>query len=210
MKKNFGILASIDWNSNKWKKYPTPEDIENSKFGYVKKENHTYTYLNFAHKELPGLKEGEYEALIPHFWSELPSIENRLFVNVVFIKSKNYIDGRTYIVGLYAFPRFENLMKNVNTLEKNEVIEVNLISRKEDILLLDNPVDITESSVIEQILPKGKKAGKMNYNYLTSDNVKKILDLLRHANPEMIELKSINGIKARLLKVLPVGKISDY
>ena len=200
--KNFGILASIDWNSNNWTKYPTQEDLDNSDFEYVKKHNHTFTYLNFAHKNIPGLIEGEYEALIPHFWSELPSPENSRYVNVVFIKSKNYHDGRTYIVGLYAFPKFVKKQKIVHREDRTETIDVNLISKKEDILLLNIPLDISEEKIILNILPKGKKEGKMKYNYLTGENVKKILDLIRDANPEMIELKSINGIKGRLLRGL--------
>ena len=201
--KHFGILASIDWNSNNWKQYPTHEDLQNSNFGYVKEHNHTFSYLNFAHKDLPGLIDGEYEALIPHFWSDLPSPENCRYVKVVFIKSKNYHDGKTYIVGLYAFPKFIKRKKIVQLGDRVETIDVNLISKKEDILLLDTPLDITEEITLKNILPKGKKAGKMNYNYLTSENVKKILDLIRDDNSEMIELKSINGIKGRLLKVLP-------
>jgi hypothetical protein len=201
--KHFGILASVDWNSNNWKKYPTQEDLQNSDFAYVKEHNHTFSYLNFAHKDYPGLHEGEYEALIPHFWSELPTPENSRFVNVVFIKSKNYHNARTYIVGLYAFPKFVRKQKLVQSEDRIETIDVNLISKKEDILLLNKPFDITEEKTLLQILPRGKKAGKMKYNYLTSGNVKKILDFIRDINPEMIELKSINGIKGRLLKVLP-------
>lgn len=200
---NYGILASVDWNSNNWKEYPTKEDLENSNFDYVKQNKNTHTHLNFAHKEVSGKNKDQYEALIPHFWSELPSEEKRKYVNVVFIKSKNYRDSKTYIVGLYAFPKFVREQKNINYKGRSEVIEVNIISKINDILLLENYVDITDSELINKILPKGKKAGKMNFNYLTSDNVKKILDLLRYQNPEMLELKSINGIKGRLLKSLP-------
>lgn len=201
--KHYGILASIDWNSNKWKQYPTEEDILNSNFSYVQENEHTFTYLNFAHKEYSGMREGEYEALIPHFWTDLPTPEKSKHVNVVFVKSKNYQDGKTYIVGLYAFPKFAKKQKQINTEERTERIDVNLISKTEDILLLDNPVDISDESILKHILPSGKKAGKMSYNYLTCDNVKRILDLLRASNPNMMELKSINGIKGRLLKSLP-------
>jgi len=201
--KNYGILASIDWNSNQWKDYPTKEDLSNSKFGFVEENKHTFTYLNFAHNERVGLKDGEYEALIPHFWSELPSAEKSEYVKVVFIKSKNYTLGNTYIVGLYAFPRFEKKNKYVKIQGREEKIDINLISKKEDILFLDNPVDISDESILKNILPSGKRAGKMSYNYLTSKNVKTILDLVRKENPDMMELKSINGIKSRLLKSLP-------
>jgi len=200
---NYGILASIDWNSNRWKNYPTDDDLLNSSYDYVVQNNHTFTYLNFAFNEVPGLKEDQYEALIPHFWSEPPSIENRKYVNVIFVKSKNYLDNKTYIIGLYAFPEFIKERKNIDFNRRTEVIEVNIAAKKADILLLDNFVDITDSELLNKILPKGKKAGKMNFNYLTSDNVKKILDLLRNLNSGMIELNSINGIKARLLKSLP-------
>jgi len=38
---NYGILASIDWNSNKWQDNPTPEDLRQSKFGNVIKTGKT-------------------------------------------------------------------------------------------------------------------------------------------------------------------------
>lgn len=200
---NYGILASIDWNSNRWKNYPTDDDLLNSSYDYVLQNNHTFTYLNFAVDEVPGLKEDQYEAFIPFFWPEPPSIENRKYVNVIFVKSKNYLDNKTYIIGLYAFPEFIKQRKNINFNGRTEVIAVNIAAKKADILLLDNFVDITNSELINKILPKGKKAGKMNFNYLTSTNVKNILDLLRKQNPDMMELKLINGIKGRLLKSLP-------
>jgi hypothetical protein len=202
-KTHFGILASIDWNSNNWEKYPTSEDIVNSDFTYVREHEHTFTYLNFGHKKYSGLSEGEYEALIPHFWSELPSKENSKYVNVVFIKSKNYNDKKTYIVGLYAFPRFEKKQKLVQSEDRVETIDINLISKKEDILLLEKFLDISDDEILKKILPQGKQEGKRKYNYLTSDNVRSILDLISASNPDMIELKSSSGIKYRLLKSLP-------
>lgn len=47
---NYGILASIDRNSNKWQDNPTSEDLSQSKFGNVIKTGKTFTSLNFAHK----------------------------------------------------------------------------------------------------------------------------------------------------------------
>lgn len=37
--KNYGILASLDWNSNQWQDAPTQSDIENTPYEWVKKTN---------------------------------------------------------------------------------------------------------------------------------------------------------------------------
>ena len=201
--KNYGILASIDWNSNNWRDYPTNNDFENVDYEYVNEKKHTFTYLNFAHDLYNGIKIDEYEALIPHFWKNLPSYEESKNVIVVFIKSLNYKNKKTYIVGFYAFPRFEKLRKQVITNTRNEIIDVNLISQKKDIVYLESPVDISDEIVWKKILPNGKSPGKMKYNYLTNQNVKNILDIIRNQNNQMKELISINGIKKRILDSLP-------
>jgi hypothetical protein len=39
---NYGILASISWNSNKWADDPTGDDAKRSKYGYVKDNSYLY------------------------------------------------------------------------------------------------------------------------------------------------------------------------
>jgi len=87
--KNFGILASIDWNSNKWQDLATEEDLLNSNFGYVVENGLTFTSLNFAHDIYKSDENSFYRGLLPHLWSRMPDKEKSRYVQIVFIKSYN-------------------------------------------------------------------------------------------------------------------------
>ena len=47
-KNHFGILTSIDWNSNNWQDVPTEEDLLNSSFSFAIENEVTYTFMNFG------------------------------------------------------------------------------------------------------------------------------------------------------------------
>lgn len=202
--KNFGMLVSVDWNSNKWEALPSQEDIENASFEYVKKNQKTHTFLNFGNKIYPTQTDGFYYGCIPHLWSSNPDVIKSKYVEVVFLKSYNWKDKKNYIVGLYAFPRFER--KNVLSPDLNfiEELEMNVKAKPENIILFNNYIEL-DSSDISKILPPTKKMGKMSYNYLLGENVFKILDIIRNTN----NYQELNRIKLALLTSIERKKISS-
>jgi len=50
---NYGILASISWNSNKWADDPTEDDAKRSKYGHVMANSYMVESLNFGHEIYP-------------------------------------------------------------------------------------------------------------------------------------------------------------
>ena len=192
--KNFGILTSIDWNSNKWKALPTADDLQNSKFGYVEENNITHTYLNFGHTDFASDDDGYFYGLLPQFWSKTPQSKN---IRVIFIKSHNWRDKKTYIVGLYLYPIFERKLL-ASEIPGATTREVNIKALAKDIHLLENFMEVTSINKIK-ILPKGKDLGIQGFNYLTYENVLKVFDEMTLSNPNDTKL---NGIKFRFLKDL--------
>ncbi|MEA5138349.1 hypothetical protein [Arcicella rigui] len=192
-----GILATIDWNSNKWQNVPTIEDLESTKFGYVEENNKTYTAINFGHEMYPSDEDEYYSGLLPQLWTKTPDKEKSKTVKIVILKSKNWKDGLTYIVGFYAFPIFEKGRKKSPIDTFKEYFETNIKSLPKDIYLLENYVLFNEDDE-KQFLPKGKKVGKRGYNYLTKDNVCKFLDVMTNKNPD----SKLMGIKFRIIKSL--------
>jgi hypothetical protein len=201
--KNFGILASIDWNSNEWKAAPTGEDLSNSNFGYVVENGLTYTSLNFAHEIYPPDSKGYYFGLLPQLWSRMPDKEKSRFVEVVFIKSQNWSNKANYIVGFYAFPQFEKCRKPSPLKDFKNEFELNVKAFPKDIHLLENKIDLNTHPDLKKFLPSGKELGKQGYNYLTRDNVFKILDALTLLNPAD---KKLSSIKLRLLQSIDKKK----
>ena len=201
--KNFGILASVDWNSNNWQAAPTAEDLSNSNFGYVVENGLTYTSINFAHEIYPPDSKGYYHGLLPQLWSRMPDKEKSRFVEVAFIKSQNWSDKANYIVGFYAFPQFEKCKKPSPLLDFTNDFELNVKALPKDIHLVKNKINLTTHPDLHKFLPTGKELGKQGYNYLTRDNVFKILDALTSLNPDD---KKLSGIKLRLLQSIDKKK----
>lgn len=194
--KYFGLLASIDWNSNKWQDLSTQDDLKHSNFGFVKEHNITYTCLNFAHNKYPVNKDGYYQGLLPQLWSKSLDKEKSKFVEIVFIKSHNWHDKQNYIIGLYAFPQFQKGKKPSPIASFSIDFEVNLKALPEDIHLLENYINLKTSPDIKKFLPIDKELGKQGYNYLTKENVYKILDTMSNLNPVD---KKFSGIKRKLI-----------
>ena len=57
---NYGILASISWNSLKWSGPPTQEDLTNSKYEWVRENKFMHESLNFGHEIYPAEEDGYY------------------------------------------------------------------------------------------------------------------------------------------------------
>lgn len=196
VERNFGILASIDWNSNKWRDMPTPEDLSRSNFGYVIEHGLTFTSLNFGQEIYAADEKGYYYGLLPQLWSKMPDNVRSRYVEVVFIKSQNWNDKQNYIVGFYAFPIFQRRNIPSPIKEFPNDFDVNVKALPKDIHLLENYINLTSSPDLARFLPKGKELGKQGYNYLTKENVFNILDSMTKLNPNDRKLSSI---KLRLI-----------
>ena len=190
----FGILTSIDWNSNSWKDLPTDADIQHSNFGYVEQNNLTHTYLNFGHLDFPSDEKGNFYVLLPQFWSKTPQAKD---VKVIIVKSQNWESKKNFIVGLYILPKFER--KSLPSfIEGAPNREVNIKVLPENMHLLEHYIELNSKNE-KLFLPKGKEVGKQGFNYLTKFNVLKILDEMTFRNPQDRRLSSI---KFRVLKNL--------
>ncbi len=194
--KNFGILASTDWNSNEWKDQPTEEDLNHSNFGNVVDNGIIHTSLNFAHEIHPVDDKGYYFGLLPQLWAKMPDKEKARNIEVVFIKAQDWNDQENYIIGFYAFPMFQKCKRPSPIPSITMDFDLNVKALPKDIHLLENYIQISSSPLIQKFLPKGKELGKQAYNQLTKENVFKILDTMTALNPKD---RKLSGIKYRLI-----------
>lgn len=188
---NYGIIASISWNSNKWQDDPTERDLKVSKYDFVKENAHMHESLNFGHEIYPIEEDGFFIAYTPMF-NRLPKIENSAYVSIVFFISSDYQhDNRKCIVGFYGFPEIDEWFPREAEHEKFAGYDGgNVKSLVENIIYLDNHVIINNENVVElQLLPEGKKISQMGFNYLNSDNVLNILKIAYQQNPQNNKLK---------------------
>jgi hypothetical protein len=147
MKSNedFAILASITWNSNNWSSEPTKEDISKSHYDHVQLYGITQDALNFAHKTLP-LESGEmFKGYTPTFSKRYPDEKKLKTLKLLFLISTNYGEnGGRYVVGVYGFPVISpNIKREVDHPLFRKYTHVNIMSKAEDIVLLDNYVKIS-------------------------------------------------------------------
>lgn len=174
---NYGILASISWNSNDWADHPTDEDLKRSKYEYVKDNVRMHESLNFGHDRYPVEKEGFYIGYTPMF-NRPPDIKNSNDVHIVFFLSTDYHNSnQRSIVGFYGEPVFGDFFKReANHSLYKEYDSGNIFAFPQNIIYFDTPVVIDKEKVVrEKLLPEGKKISQQGFNYLTSDNVYNIL-----------------------------------
>lgn len=189
--RNLGILASMSWNSNKWAAPASPNDISNSKYDYVKENGTMHEDLNFAHEILPCEDDGTFIAYTPMF-NSLPSIEESKDVEIVFFRSLNYHTKLNCIVGFYAFPYIERYDRMAGHRLFDTYDWGNVASLPEHIVLFETPIEISnEIALKENYIPKGKKLGQQGFNYLTNENVLRILDKATALNPTDSKTKKI-------------------
>jgi 5-methylcytosine-specific restriction protein A len=181
---NFGIITSISWNSNDWKKPSTDADRDASKYGYVQESDHTHEDLNFGHEVYPSEEDGYYIAYSPIF-NRLPSAENSKNVSIVFLISTDYGDEKKRkIVGCYGHPEIGAFSREAKHKSFEKYDFGNIKSYPENIIYFKNPIEINkENSEQLKLLPEGKKISQQGFNYLHSDNVLNILRLAYQANP---------------------------
>ncbi len=195
----YGILAAVDWNSHDWQGPSTPDDLDHANFNFVKEQDITYTSLNFGHLVFPAEESGYYRGFLPHLFSKSPDAEKSKHLAVVFIKSKDWHDGNTYLVGFYAFPVFKKERISSPTAEIAHDIETNIKSLTKHIHLLQNRINLSAHTEATKFLPNDKKPGKMGYNYMNRINVEKLLDVITAQNPDD---KKLSSIKLNILRAL--------
>lgn len=206
---NFGILASISWNSKKWQDDPTDKDLKASKYDFVIENAHMHESLNFGHEIYPAEEDGSYIAYTPMF-NRLPSIEKSKDVNIVFFTSSDYQNGnRKCIVGFYGFPEIDEFFNREATHPKYKGYDGgNVKSLVENIIYFDNHVVIDNENVSKlELLPEGKKISRQGFNYLDSDNVQNILSIANGLNPKNEKLKRF--LENFPLEVDAIGEINE-
>lgn len=206
---NFGILASISWNSNKWQDDPTDEDLKASKYDYVKENARMHESLNFGHEIYPLETDGTFIAYTPMF-NRPPSIENSKNVSIIFFTSSEYQhDNRKCIVGFYGFPIFGEWFTREGEHEKYENYDSgNVKALPENIIYFENHVVINNDNVEElELLPVGKKISQQGFNYLNSDNVLNILKSAYKLNSKDEKLKRF--IKNFPIEIESIGELID-
>ncbi len=198
VEKKFGMIVALDWNSNEWRDIATELDVENASFDYVKETKFSFTCVNFGHEKFKTNENGLYRGLIPHLWDSKPNQEESRNVKIVFMKSRNYNDKKTYIVGFYAFPVFLSTQETESPISNyNGKFMYNLEAKPIDIHYLDNKINLSDDKDANKYIPSNKNYGKMGYNYITKQNVEKILDRLTILNPND---KKLSRIKLSVLK----------
>lgn len=195
----YGILAAVDWNSNNWQGLSTAEDLEKANFNFVKEIDITYTSLNFGHLLFPADNAGYYRGFLPHLFSKSPDADKSRHVAIIFIKSKDWHDGNTYLVGFYAFPIFKKERVVSPIPEITHDFETNIKSLAKHIHLLEHRINLSSHEEAIKFLPNDKKPGKMGYNYMNRINVEKLLDVMTTHNPDD---KKLSSIKLSILRAL--------
>ncbi len=189
--RNFGILTSMSWNSNNWEDQATVDDLIHSNYDYVKENGWMHEDLNFGYEKYPSEEDGTYIAYTPLF-NKLPSDDESRYVEIVFFRSLDYRIHKNLIVGFYAQPYIGNFNREAEHDLYNKYDWGNLASLPENIVRFEIPIEISNEIVLkEKYLPTGKKIGQQGFNYLTYENVIRILDKATILNPNDNKLKRI-------------------
>lgn len=198
IEKKFGMIVALDWNSNNWKDVANTLDIKKASFDYVKETKFSFTCINFGHEVYKPSPSGMYRGLIPHLWDSMPNKDESKNVKIVFMKSRNYNDNKTYIVGFYAYPVFCLTQQTPSPiLNYTGEFMYNLEAKPSDIHYLGIKINLTDDKEAKKYIPNNKDFGRRGYNYITKQNVEKLLDKITFLNPND---KIFSKIKLSLLK----------
>jgi len=189
---NYGILASISWNSKDWANDPSTEDKKTSKYGYVKANAHMHESLNFGHDKFPTEEDGYYIGYSPML-KRLRNTPNSRNVQVIFFISSDYKNSNQKVIGFYGFPVFGDWFKR--TKSKHQLYKKydggNIKAYPDDIIYFQNPIVINNEIVqSNNFLPEGKKISQRGFNYLNSDNVYNLIKLALSLNPNNRKLEN--------------------
>ncbi|GAB3533098.1 hypothetical protein GCM10027443_17910 [Pontibacter brevis] len=191
---NYGILASMSWNSNKWANDPTEQDLKASNYNFVKNEKHMHESLNFGHDIYPSEADGYYIGYTPML-NRLPAADKQKTVNILFLFSSDYKNGnRKSVVGLYGFPIFGEWFRQAQHPKYKEYDWGNIAANPDDIIYFDNHLVIDNDLVQHHnLLPEDRKISQQGFNYLSSDNVQNLLLLASKLNPDNRKLNSFTA-----------------
>jgi len=198
---NFGILVTINWNSHNWSAPASNDDLKRSNFSYVKENYYTHEDLNFGHEKYPLEDNGRYIAYVPQFEDKEPAKAKANEIKLMLFKSQNPLTKEHFLIGMYGFPSIGLQYREAHH-EMFKRYDYGFVSSlKENISLFKNPLLIIEETWIrKKYLPLGKKLGQQGWNYLSNENVLRILDKVYIDNKENLILK-------RFRSKMALGKI---
>ena len=211
---NYGILASMSWNSNKWADNPTEDDAKRSKYGYIKDNSSDKSSMvesiNFGHEIYPPEQDGYYIGFTP----KSPAIGKSKNVCIVFFNSTDYKNSnKKSIVGFYGYPKFGKWYhrKAKHDLYK-KYPEGNIKAFPKNIVYFENPVEINNNNVHEnKLLPVGRKISRQGFNYLNSENVYNIMKIALLLNKTNKKLKSfVEQFPLRIKLEKAANDLSDF
>lgn len=189
---NYGIIAPISWNSNKWTDLPMQSDLDNSRDAYVLMHRFIPESFNFGHDSLPAEDDGYYIGY-SHAFNKANDFSNSENVGIVFFMSSDYHDNnRKSIVGFYDTPIFGDVYKrNSNhVLFRNEYNFGNIKAFPENIFHLTIPLFIDYKTVKKhKLLPQNKLPADHSFIYIDSDTVHALLKIASFLNPNDKKLK---------------------
>lgn len=197
---NYGILASISWNSKKWANDPTKLDLKKSNYGEINENTIMHESLTFGHQLYPLEEGGYYIGYTPMLRKgKAPSVEKTKEIKIIFLFSSDYghlNENKPIkkILGFYGFPeigaftreaKHELYLKYETTNEKG-----NIKALAENIIFFDKHIEINNSNVIsKKYLPYKKEISGQGFNYLNSDNVFNLITEAIRINPKNLKLK---------------------
>ncbi|AMM52443.1 hypothetical protein TH61_16335 [Rufibacter sp. DG15C] len=210
---NYGILASMSWNSNKWAGDPSKEDLGRSKYTYVQNKLHTHESLNFGHEIYPSEEDGYYIGYTPML-RKPPAFDKSSSVKIIFLSSSDYKNSnRKLIIGFYGNPEFG---QEFPRLSKHRLFRKydggNIKALPEDIIYFDKPLVISNESVAKEgLLPEGKLISQRGFNYLNSDNVYTILLQAQSLNQQNHKLNAyVKNYPIRVAETKEQATSEDY
>ena len=95
---NFGILAALSWNQNKWAGEPKENDRLKSNFKFVKEHGTLFESITFGHGQYKCEKDKTYIGYTPTFQDRLPNEKSAKDVAILFFRSLNPRRKQMYIV----------------------------------------------------------------------------------------------------------------
>lgn len=191
---NFGILAALSWQQNKWACEPEITDRKKSNFSFVKEHGILYESLTFGHEKYPCEKDNMYIGYTPTFQFHFPNIDNSKNLKIVFFRSMNPLRNQQYIVGFYAFPELDKFERKAKHPIFKEYTWGNIKARQSDIVLFQNTIMLdNEIAQKKHYIPPFKKLSNRGWNYLHSQNVLQILESAIKANPGDKKIISVSS-----------------
>jgi hypothetical protein len=168
---NKGILVRIDWNDHRW---TMPSDLTDVNFGYAKEKGLSHTAFNFAHDTNETEPDGLWYGLVPSFHKKTPDEKKIRQLKVVFMISLNNQVDKTFVVGLYAFPKFGKKIREKPIKNFEQYNEVNIAALPSNIYCLNNPISL--DSLNTKRLLGDQEISTQGWNYLSDSGTGYLLD----------------------------------